>query len=615
MVRRASIVSLLATLAACGGGGDDTAGADGGADAAIDAAPPPDAGPDLTGPLFAPDHIVDVSITMAPADWDALRVQTRSIRDMIEGDCLAQPFPSPFTTFSAAVTIDGTHLDQVGIHKKGLLGSLNTDKPSLKLDMNEFVTSQRYLGLEKLTLNNANQDPAYVRQCLAYQLFRAAGLPASRCNFARVRMNGVELGIYVNVESVDHEFTRRHFTGGDGALYEGTLSDFRPGWTGTFDPKGGGDRTDLQPIVEALALTDDAALEAALAAAIDRDQFDTYWAMEVITGQWDGYAANRNNYFVYQDLATGRHVFLPWGVDGTFQPDHPFGDPQTGPNAVAAASALPHRLYATAGGRARFLARERALLASVWNETALLAEIDRMAALIGPVADATDPGWRTSLADVRRFVTGRRALLTAELDAPRDWPDPLEGYPCLAVAGTTTATFHTTNGTVGAANPLGTGGGTLAITVGATRYDTTPVGATAGLDPNPQPGQPPSQLVQLFGRRASDGHILVLVMAWPQAWFVPWTFDIGFGGVFGVGFDYDPVANSAAEIGFMLGTATLTQASLAAGAPVAGSVDAHLDLPGMMPLAARAAAAHVDLVRLNGTVRDEARALTQRTSR
>ena len=34
-----------------------------------------------------------------------------------------------------------------------------------------------------------------------------------------------------------------------------------------------------------------------------------------------------------------------------------------------------------------------------------------------------------------------------------------------------------------------------------------------------------------------------------------------------------------------------------------------------MPLAARAAAAHVDLVRLNGTVRDEARALTQRTSR
>ena len=179
---------------------------------------------------------------MAPADWDALRVQTRSITEMIEGDCLAQPFPSPFTKFAATVTIDGTRLDQVGIKKKGLLGSLNTEKPSLKLDFDEYVAGQRYLGLEKLTLNNANQDPAYVRQCLAYAMFRKAGLVASRCNFARVRVNGADLGVYVNVESVDHEFTRRNFANGDGNLYEGTLSDFRPGWTGTFDPKGTGDR-------------------------------------------------------------------------------------------------------------------------------------------------------------------------------------------------------------------------------------------------------------------------------------------------------------------------------------------------------------------------------------
>ena len=155
---RAAILSLLATLAACGGGGDDSALPDGGADAAVDAAI--DAGPDLTPALFAPDHIVDVAITIAPADWDVLRNQTRSITEMIEGDCLAQPFPSPFTKFAATVTIDGTRLDQVGIKKKGLLGSLNTEKPSLKLDFDEYVAGQRYLGLEKLTLNNANQDPA-----------------------------------------------------------------------------------------------------------------------------------------------------------------------------------------------------------------------------------------------------------------------------------------------------------------------------------------------------------------------------------------------------------------------------------------------------------------------
>lgn len=607
MLRRAQIVSLLATLAACGGGGDDTATPDGAP--AVDAAV--DAGPDLTPALFAPDHIVDVAITMAPADWDALRVQTRSITEMIEGDCLAQPFPSPFTKFPATVTIDGTRLDQVGVKKKGLLGSLNTAKPSLKLDFDEYVAGQRYLGLEKLTLNNANQDPAYVRQCLAYALFRKAGLVASRCNFARVRVNGADLGVYVNVESVDHEFTRRHFANGDGALYEGTLSDFRPGWTGTFDPKGDGDRADLAPMVDALQLTDDAAMDAALAATLDREQFESYWAMEVITGQWDGYAANRNNYFVFQDLGTGKHVFLPWGVDGTFQPNHPFGDPQTGPNAVAAAGFLANRLYGTSTGRARFLTRERALLASVWNEAELLAEVDRMAALIGPIADATDPGWRGALADVRAFVSGRRALLTAELDAGPTWTEPLGGYPCLEVRGAARATFSTTYGTLGAPNPLAVGAGALTVTIGATTYVTTPVGVMAGRDPNPQPGQPASELIQLLGRRATDGHILAVVVAWPQAWFVPFTFDVGFVGVFGIAFDYDPGTDTATEIGFLLGTVTLDQARAVAGAPVAGSLDAHADLPGM-PMFARAALRHLDRAALAESVRQSARAVAPR---
>src|SRR5690348_12149215 len=50
-------VWVAATVAACGGGGGEDPDA---------AGPPPDAYVDLAGPLFAPDHIVDVSITLAP---------------------------------------------------------------------------------------------------------------------------------------------------------------------------------------------------------------------------------------------------------------------------------------------------------------------------------------------------------------------------------------------------------------------------------------------------------------------------------------------------------------------------------------------------------------------
>ena len=44
--------------------------------------PEPQPEPDLTGPLFDPLRIIDVSIEMPAADWNSLRVQTRAISDV-----------------------------------------------------------------------------------------------------------------------------------------------------------------------------------------------------------------------------------------------------------------------------------------------------------------------------------------------------------------------------------------------------------------------------------------------------------------------------------------------------------------------------------------------------
>ena len=235
-----------------------------GPDAGGEGAAPPDAYVDLSGPVFEPGHIVDVAITMAPGDWNALRMQTRTLGSILEGDCLAQPAPSPFTTFSAAITVDGSSFPNVGIKKKGFLGSLDPIKPSLKVKFDEFVPGAEYLGLEKLTLNNSRQDPSYVRQCLAYKSFAAAGIVAPRCNFAHVRVNGTDLGIYVNVETIDHKLTKKRYADGTGQLYEGSLSDFRTGWVNTLDPKGAGDLSDLLPFVTALETATDANLVAAI---------------------------------------------------------------------------------------------------------------------------------------------------------------------------------------------------------------------------------------------------------------------------------------------------------------------------------------------------------------
>lgn len=586
----ARILACLA-LAACGGGGGDPV------DAGGDATAPPDAYVDHAGPLFAPDHLAEVSITLAAADWEALRAQSRTIGSVIEGDCLAGPAPSPFLTYHASITVDGTTLPDVGIKKKGFFGSLDPHKPSLKVKLDEYVPGSDYLGLEKLTLNNAHQDPAYVRQCMAYNAFAAAGVVAPRCNYAHVRVNSEDLGLYVNVETIDHRLMKQHFSDGTGPLYEGALSDFRTGWVSTFDAKGDGDRTDLAPIVTAVETASDGDLVETLGAVVDLDELFTYWAMEVLTGQWDGYANNKNNFFVYHDPSSGQVQLIPWGVDGTFQPGHTFGGLSStdGPVAVAAAGVITNRLFQLPDQRERLWQRERELLDQVWNEPGLLAEIDRMETLVTPVADPyAGPGWHGAVDRVRAFVSGRRAEILAALDAGPTWDEPLAGYPCLDIRGRLDAAFETTWGTIGAPNPLTTGSGTMTLTLTIDGIPTvlSPVGATSGLDPNPPAGQTATAMIQIFGVRVSDGHIIVISTSTPPLIFVPRIADLGFFDSFGVAYDYDPATSTAGVIGFMLGELALEQASTTGGAPIRGSVHANADQQGTGPPRLRISSLH-----------------------
>ncbi len=564
---------ILVLMAACGS--DPAVEPDAGR---VDATPP-DAYVDLSGPLFAPDHVVDVAIELPAASWDALRTQTRTFSSVIEGRCLDQPIPSPFTTYAAKVVVDGTTLPNVGIKKKGFFGSLDPVKPSLKITIDEYTDGAEYLGLEKLTLNNSHQDPSYVRQCLAYQLFAKAGIVVPRCNFAHVRVNGADLGIYVNVETIDHKLTKRRFADGTGPLYEGTLSDFRTSWVNTFDPKGKGDRTDLAGIVNVLETASDAQLVSALAPHLDVDAFTTYWAMEIIANHWDGYANDKNNYFVYHDPTSGKLQFIPWGVDATFQPGVTFDGigATNGPVAVAAAGVIANRLFKIPAARTVFIDRQRELLANIFDETALVAEVARMEALIAPIVDTTEgTSWHGDVAAVRGFVTNRRALLSAALDAGPTWVKPLDGYPCLDVIARVQGTFSTTYGTLGAANPLATGAGTFTITIGGVTSTLTPVGSTAGTDPNATD----KAVVQIYGRRASDGHVFALSVASEKMWFFPREVTVGFFDGSGALFEYNPTTNMTTVVGFALGGLTLTQSSTTAGGAVAGSFSSNADQPG-----------------------------------
>ena len=84
---RFGLLILALALAACSGDDGGPALPDGGADAGLDA---PDAAVDLSAALFPRDRVLDVQITMAPADWAALRSQPRP-SDLSDTTCAWQP--------------------------------------------------------------------------------------------------------------------------------------------------------------------------------------------------------------------------------------------------------------------------------------------------------------------------------------------------------------------------------------------------------------------------------------------------------------------------------------------------------------------------------------------
>jgi hypothetical protein len=561
MVRSRSPLAVLATLLVMTACADDPGAAepDGGL---VDASP--DA-PDLSAALFARDHVVEVAIELPAADWDAIRTQTRPGDTLVGADCQDAPFGSPFTARMATVTVDGQRLEQVAVRKKGFLGSLDDDKPSLKLKFDEVIADQEVAGVRGLTLNNNRQDPSFLRQCLAYDLFSAAGLPAPRCNLAHVTVNGRDLGVFTNVESVNKRFLARHFASADGRLYEGTLSDFRTGWLATFEPKtdeANPDRSDLEALAAAVAVPD-AQLLAALAPVVDVEEFLTFWAMETLLGHGDGYAGNTNNFFVYREPGSARLHFLPWGVDGVAQPA-----PATPPDSVVMANGvLARRLYLLPETRARYLARMQQLLDQVWDAPARVAAIDQLAALllprIGNDPFAAGQDVPAAIDELRRFFRERPRQVAPTIANAPPWTRALRASFCFIELGPMAATFSTTFKTADPPDVFAAGTGTLTGTLGGVPVTASRIGSNAKL------GDGGAVEVQLFALVAPT-EVLVAVVQVPPAAFAPGPpRPIPIFSSFL--FRFDPTTGVGEIIGTLVGgTLELTQAAVRDGAPVVG---------------------------------------------
>jgi hypothetical protein len=150
---------------------------------------------------------------------------------------------NPEARLGGTAWVNGARLDSVGIRFKGNSSYFRTRNDTYKkLPFNiklDYKNKNQKLknGHTSVKLSNAFLDPSFIRDPLAYEVIRRY-MPAPQCNFARLSVNSKPYGLYVNTESIDLIFIKKHFGTNSGHLVKCDPDNWKRVRSQTGCPKG-----------------------------------------------------------------------------------------------------------------------------------------------------------------------------------------------------------------------------------------------------------------------------------------------------------------------------------------------------------------------------------------
>ena len=302
-----------------------------------------------------------------------------------------------------------------------------------------FEEGKEFEGNHCLNLNSAWRDPALVREPLAYHVFAACAVPASRTRMVSLRVNGQFYGLYVDVEQPDKPLLKRHRLQG-AAIYKANSPSNRAderdlGSEKNFaahyekETRKSESHADLQQFCRALAAASNEQAFAFFTNRVLLDTYVNYLAANVLVQNWDG--LNKNHFLVHDERGSGQWLAVPWDLDRTLG-DHWDGDfdradvpillgQRTLPSSTGW-NRLADRFFSDATLRGRFLDRLEELLRTEFTPAKLFPLLDRYEAQLAGEAPRDQKRWggaavnlHQGIADVKRFIERRRRFVQDEI--------------------------------------------------------------------------------------------------------------------------------------------------------------------------------------------------------
>lgn len=402
------------------------------------------------------DAVNTMEIVMTADQWSSIRQNMRSLWGFGFGEddgrpCCCPCPPTDPTYVDVTFRFNGKVWKNVGFRLKGnsslqVAWASGTYKLPFRLQFDEFegtypIGNQRFYGFKELSMAPGFIDSSLIREKVAADVFRMAGIPAARTAFYRVYIDFGEglkyAGVYTMVEVIDDTMLKDQFGENNGNIYK-PLSKFQVFVQSEFEKKNNkavADYSDVRAMITALEsdqrTSNPAQWRANLEAVFNVDHFLKYLAVNNAIVNWDTYGALAQNYYLYNHSAK-KLTWIPWDHNYALRTADP-SEPAVhqglslGMAEVTSSWPLIRHLADDPVYYERYRTHMRAFYEGVFTQARMDALFDKYHSLVSPYVvgpEGEQPGYTflsssgaftSALPALRSHVASRRALIEAFL--------------------------------------------------------------------------------------------------------------------------------------------------------------------------------------------------------